>query len=197
MALPHDYYAYKMTHDTGFAPCVRDSYLTLACCKPGIRKNAQRNSWVAGFAGASYGTGRLIYLMQVEEAPDFDSYFFDSRFKGRLDNIYGRVNGRYRQIATARHHTDRKDIEHDLSVDRVLVASSFVYFGKEKIKIPARFQKFVPRCRNYCCADGRQVDIFVTWIMALGIGIQGAPHNPLPPAPSALVQISSAAQFRD
>jgi hypothetical protein len=189
LAITHDYYGYKMTDDTGFAPCVDNSFLTLACCKTDVRERAPRNSWVAGFGGVRFGVGKLIYLMQVACGVDFDTYFSRSGLKGRLDNIYRRVDGEYRQIPTARCHTKPKEIKHDLSVDRVLIATRFVYFGKEKIEVRRRFEEFVPQARSYCYVDGSRVDAFVNWVFSHGSGNKGGPHNPLLPPSSALVLI--------
>jgi hypothetical protein len=73
---------YKMTHAAGFAPNIDDGILTLACCKPVIRRNANVGDWIAGFtstrktAGATkLGEEKLVYLMQVTEKLTFDEYW--------------------------------------------------------------------------------------------------------------------------
>ena len=40
-------FAYKMTHDTGFAPNPFWGCLTLATCKPKIRESKRPGDWVA------------------------------------------------------------------------------------------------------------------------------------------------------
>ena len=40
---------YKMTHDKGFAPNPYFDVLTLATCKPAIRRTKKDGDWVAGF----------------------------------------------------------------------------------------------------------------------------------------------------
>jgi hypothetical protein len=47
--------SYKMTHDSGFAPNPFHGYLTLATCKPGIRRSGSRRvgDWIAGFTSAA------------------------------------------------------------------------------------------------------------------------------------------------
>jgi len=67
--------SYKMSHDTGFAPNPFFGCLTLATCKPGIRRsgNRQVGDWIAGFGSKKMcrdevvGNERLIYLMKVTE----------------------------------------------------------------------------------------------------------------------------------
>ncbi len=44
------FYLYKMTVDDGGAPCVQDGVLTLAICKPTIRRVAPEGSFSIGFA---------------------------------------------------------------------------------------------------------------------------------------------------
>jgi hypothetical protein len=185
----HDYYGYIMTNDSGFAPCVADGFLSLACCMPTIRKRCPKGSWVAGWGGVQYGRGRLIYLMQVEETPDFDSYFADERFTGRIDNIYRTVGGKLKQISAARFHTSPKEQEHDTSVPRVLVSKRFVYFGKRKLTTAKRFAGLVPQYRGGRVADGEEVMRLVNWASSDGWGVKGEPHRLVSPNPTVLVQI--------
>lgn len=190
MPVEHRYYGYKMTDDTGFAPCMTESCLSLACCMTGIRRRAPALSWIAGFGGASLGLGKLIYLMQVERSMTFDDYFRHHELKGRIDNVYFLKNGKYQQIPTARCHKTPAEWKHDTSIDRILIARRFVYFGSSKIDVPNRFHDFIPHARTYCCADGKHVDAFVDWAFAQGSGMAGSPHIPLLPSATALVGIS-------
>ena len=41
-------YSYKMRHDTRFAPNPLFGVLTLATCKPSMRRNMQIGNWIAG-----------------------------------------------------------------------------------------------------------------------------------------------------
>jgi Nucleotide modification associated domain 2 len=45
-----DIYFYKLTADNGGAPCVRHGLLSLAICKPMIRKTAEEGDLTFGFA---------------------------------------------------------------------------------------------------------------------------------------------------
>lgn len=42
-------YTYRETYDTGFAPNPFQGVLTLANCKPAIRRTAEVGDWVAAF----------------------------------------------------------------------------------------------------------------------------------------------------
>jgi hypothetical protein len=47
-------YVYKMVADNGGAPCVSNGLLSLAICKPMIRKMAESGSLIFGFGGKNY-----------------------------------------------------------------------------------------------------------------------------------------------
>ncbi|MCK9156659.1 MAG: hypothetical protein M0P12_11250 [Paludibacteraceae bacterium] len=78
---------YTMTHDTGFAPNPFFDYLTLATCKPQIRKskNVKSGDWIAGWSGKRLqkkGEGkRLIYLARISEKISYNDYWNDKRFE--------------------------------------------------------------------------------------------------------------------
>lgn len=79
-------YSYKMTHDSGFAPNPFHGLLTLATCKPGIRRNTQIGDYVAGFTSVELcrdlpGNEKLVFIMRVTEKLTFSEYWFDKRFK--------------------------------------------------------------------------------------------------------------------
>ena len=80
-------YGYKMTHDTGFAPNPYHGVLTLATCKPRIRKCAKEGYWISGWTSNEvfdkkykkhYFTDdsqKLIYLAKVKNVITFDDYW--------------------------------------------------------------------------------------------------------------------------
>ncbi len=89
-----EFIGYKMPHDSGFAPNPFHGYLTLATCKPIIRRTKAVGDWVAGFASqelvnsskryqAVIPFGGLIYLMKVEEVMLLQDYFNDPRFESK------------------------------------------------------------------------------------------------------------------
>lgn len=80
-------YGYKMTHDTGFAPNPFHGMLTLATCKPRIRKCAKEGYWISGWTSNevydkeykkhnfSDDTQKLIYLAKVKKVITFKEYW--------------------------------------------------------------------------------------------------------------------------
>lgn len=162
-------YSYIVARDYGFAPNPFHGYCTLATCKPKIRSGAAVGDWIVGTgAKTRYDLqGHLVYAMKVAEPLDFDSYWNDPRFackrpvlNGSLkliygDNIYHRKRRGWAQADS--HHSlengrpNPKNVEHDTHVDRVLVATKFVYWGSAAPRIPKRFREFGKDKEDICC----------------------------------------------
>lgn len=85
-------WSYKLTYDTMFAPNPFFDVLTLATCKPGIRRSPKSvpGTWIAGWTACNihnadvYGGGidnckmgeeKLIYLAQIDENITLDEYW--------------------------------------------------------------------------------------------------------------------------
>jgi hypothetical protein len=60
-------FVYKMHHDDFTAPCPQDGLLSLAICKPSIRRLASIGSILVGIGGLDIGMGRLIYAAHVTD----------------------------------------------------------------------------------------------------------------------------------
>jgi len=90
-------FRYVLATDNGTAPNYAPPCLTLAICKPQIRKAAMPGDLVIAFAGASLDRNpdAVIWAGIVTESLTFAEYWYDARFqpkKGKppqvLDNIY-------------------------------------------------------------------------------------------------------------
>ena len=82
-------FAYKQTHDSGFAPNPFYGVCTLATCKPRIRLHKREGDWIAGFTsrklnGDAIGEERLVFLMQVAEKIELGNYYTDPRFAAKI-----------------------------------------------------------------------------------------------------------------
>lgn len=195
---------YKMTHDIGFAPNPFHGALTLATCKPAVRRTRGTGDWVAGFAskalvqnarehGVSIPYGGLVYLMQVTEEPlELSAYFDDPRFLMKRpslntgdpevrsgDNIYWRdADGLYQQLPNSSHGQDAKN--NDISGRKVLVSTRFWYFGRNCF-VPLGSWKVLMGTelsvgRTFYCPD-RFVDGMLDHLKKMGMkpGIHGRP----------------------
>ncbi|WBY01532.1 hypothetical protein PE066_19030 [Ramlibacter tataouinensis] len=147
---------YKLTHDSGFAPNPFHGCLTLATCRPPVRRCRKPGDWIAGFAsqqlvvrarqnGVTIPFMGLIYLAKVSEVIPLASYFEDQRFalkkpkKGSPheieragDNIYFQnAQGHYRQLPNDHHLPG--DMDHDLGGVNSLICKDFWYLGRKAI----------------------------------------------------------------
>lgn len=133
-------FVYKLSSDTGAAPCVHDGVLTLAICKPMIRSSAQVGDLLFGFAADSLSPdNRLIYIARVTAIEE--EYYNDPDYAGRPDRIYLRgEDGRFRVRSGARFHEDGTLIERDIGAfpeydrARVLVSDDFRYSAARGVR---------------------------------------------------------------
>jgi len=117
-------YAYRLTDDTGCAPCIFDlngkhtGVLTLACCKGGRINNEGKANEKEIFTGLRHSIGKdykdaikhgktivyllgiyknkLLYFAQVTEVITMAEYFApNSKYRNRLDCIYDWLNDKF------------------------------------------------------------------------------------------------------
>ena len=86
-------YCYKMTYDTGFAPNPEHNVLTLATCKPTIRRCASPGTWISGWTAVKvhptenghpidFGKNeKLIYLAKISKSIPFAEYWNENKEK--------------------------------------------------------------------------------------------------------------------
>ncbi len=135
-------YYYKMTVDNGGAPAVQDRLLSLAICKPEIRRCAQPGDWVMGFGANSFEFGGrriagnpLVYMARITGRKPDGAYYSESRYLHRPDCIYERLDGRFRLRSGARYHLDPVNLPHDVGEPpaypkaTVLLSDDFRYFA--------------------------------------------------------------------
>lgn len=97
-------YAYTIAYDTGFAPCIANNELTLACCKSNLRykigeellKNPNENIYLFTLCGKGLSKERKfgeeyfyspLYIAKITEIVRTNEYF--SVFEnGRRDQVY-------------------------------------------------------------------------------------------------------------
>lgn len=171
-------YSYVVATDSGFAPNPFFGVCTLACCKPAIRRAIggrllrqsgradiaelrkadpgyvrAQNIWVVGLAGSELRDRprrSVVYVMQVTDVLDFESYYQEYPQKRPVrrppatpadpawhgDAIYtGNDPATARQLAPSAHSNGEAEDEankwHDLGGRYVLVSDHSVYFGPD------------------------------------------------------------------
>jgi hypothetical protein len=128
-----DIFIYKMVADNGGAPCVFRNLLSLAICKPKIRKSAEKGSLIFGFWGKRYNE-RLIYIARVTDKLEGQAYYQCKEYARRPDCIYRVVGDSAERKDTARYHVKsderKKDVGFHFENAFVLLSEDFRYFGK-------------------------------------------------------------------
>src|SRR5882724_6912763 len=89
-------FSYTIPIDDGAAPNPFHGMCTLTICKPGIRRVAQPDDWVAGLGSKNAPSGdlsgRLVYAMRIEEVMPLHEY--DRRaaneWPSRIPNLLSR-----------------------------------------------------------------------------------------------------------
>ena len=177
-------FTYVVAHDTGFAPNPFHGFCTLAVCKPRIRKGAKIGDWIIGTGSGAQGKGRggnIVFAMRVTEDMAFDQYWNDPRFRDKRPDLNPEVPlewafgdcfyyrcaedpTKWCQIPAG--HCEHSSLEHDTSVDRVLISDDFVYWGGEGPALP-EFRCIDLRKRgpaHRCNFPDDVVDEVVAWI---------------------------------
>jgi Nucleotide modification associated domain 2 len=150
-------YIYKLTSARGGAPCVPQSrtgqrpYLTLAICKPAIRRTAQPGDRILGITSRSlanregYPLGAVIYAAKVSRTLDPGDYYNQrGEFRSRPDCIYAfhRATGTLQHTGRTGLHDDPAYAARDIGRypyyrnARTLLCEDFRYFGAKAILIP-------------------------------------------------------------
>jgi len=125
-------FIYKMVVDNGGAPCVTGNLLSLAICKPKIRKSAGEGSLIFGFGGKKYKE-QLIYIACVTNKLELDDYY--QQYARRADCIYKSVNGKAELRRSAKFHKGsghiKRDVGNNFENAFVLLSKDFRYFGNK------------------------------------------------------------------
>lgn len=120
---------------------------SLAICKPGIRRVAKKDDWIVGLgskdAPSGNLSGRMIYAMRVQEVVTLKEYddYANERWPHRIPNtkspdlserlgdcLYD-FSGTHPIQRPGVH--DHRNIERDLSGEKVLLSWDFYYFGNQ------------------------------------------------------------------
>ena len=163
-------WSYRIVHDLQFAPNPFKGVLTLATCKPVIRKShwSQPGVWIAGFAANSVTTGikpkrgeeRLIYLAKISRQLPLSKYWDKYPLKRAIncseefeeysgDNIYSvDENGNF--ILQNENHHDKGNYNQDVVKGKnVLICDEFYYFApNSRLLIPSRFDELIHKTQG-------------------------------------------------
>ncbi len=153
-------FVYRMTADSGLAPCVSNKLLTLACCKGG-RKNGVHTGiryWIGSGKKDNInfncetddvyilGTYKndFLYLAKIKNSITMIEYYSDEQYKKRLDMIYDVDENklkRNKHLEKEKIHIDKDQQKRDIAGEYVLLSQEYIYFGEDRIK----FDKFITK----------------------------------------------------
>ena len=128
-------YRYVLTSDTGMAPSIDKGLVTLATCKPVIRRCAQPGDWVIGFLASPAPPGMVAWAGKVSRSVAVGDY--EREFRGRSDAVYRQApDGSFQRLRTD-YHTEPGQMETDISGPALLFDSvSTWYFGDRPQMLP-------------------------------------------------------------
>lgn len=179
-------YSYVVTHDFGFAPNPYGGVLTLATCKPRIRRFASPGDWILGTGSAKgIGCNRLIFAAKVSMSMPTAEYGASTTYQFKIpskerrhgDNIYFRdVRNDWNQRRNPFHGFE--EMKHDLSGENVLVCREYWYFGDRAPTLPTKFQCLVKRGPNHKNNTKHpKADVFINWLRKFEAGVIGQPSS--------------------
>jgi hypothetical protein len=177
-------FTYTIPVDDGAAPNPFRGMCSLAICKPGIRRVAKPDDWVAGLGSkdAPSGdlSGRLVYAMRIEEVLPLKDYdqLSPSRWPHRIPNVQsadlserlGDCIYDYSSGTPVQRHGVHgpANVTTDLRGENVLISTDFYYFGSRAIRLP---DYLLPICHQ---TQGHRSDSnspycnqFVSWLRGL------------------------------
>lgn len=185
-------YSYKMTHDTRFAPNPLFGVLTLATCKPALRRNTGVGNWIAGWISkklrnnsTNVGEERLIYLARVTKKLTYPEYWeqYPQKRPNNLDdphvesyhgdNIYEPRPGytpnpldpnSFILHENSHHKTLEKKIK-DLKGMYVLVCEEFYYFScLSPLDIPIEIRPNIPKVQTSYGTITKDASEFIDYV---------------------------------
>lgn len=177
---------YILRHDTGIAPCVDDGLLTLATCKPTIRRTARAGDWVMGYRPSPAPRGLVVWAGRVSEVIDVGDY--ERRHRGRLDAIYrAKASSGFERLRPD-YHSEEREFRKDTSAP-VLVfdRDATWYFGAEPRMMPEHLMHLAGAGRGHRVGGVNDGDptALQAWLETIGSpGIHEAPGNSSPLKPS-------------
>ncbi|NQE64535.1 hypothetical protein E1H18_4791 [Caulobacter sp. RHG1] len=174
---------YVLAADNGMAPCVHGGVLSLACCKPGIRKSAQRGDWVIGFMPKSYGRGLVAWAGEVDEVVKLGAY--QKSHARRPDAIY-RLDGHTTEgaeiLTPLRHdyHWDGVSRGRDKRGQNAVLFRRFWYWGGQPVAAPEEIAVLAHYFVGQSSAGSspEMVDSLSNWLMSVATpGAHGSPRD--------------------
>jgi hypothetical protein len=177
-------HTYVIRIDAGSAPNYAPPMVTLAICKPRIRKRADVGDAVVAFAGKDVNPvdpHAVVWAGVVAKKIPFAEYWFDSRFRDKRpdrsdlsDNIYCPSSGGLHWVPNKVHGPEHSD--RDLGGSFVLAFNPAWHFGGNGPNVPAHFGLRITGGRR---GERRVEQTEAAWLRLLSWLKENAPsHSP-------------------
>ena len=181
------FYRYVLADDNGTAPCPQDGLLTLATCKPAVRRTAQAGDLIAAFAPAPFPRDMLAYAARVLDVVEWTAYSAKYAYPGRADAVYAfPADGRVTRLREGIHPTDHH-MAQDLSGQVLMFDPAETwYFGETPQALPKHLQWCSIGGKGSGTGRGHRVDevdlhaddSLLTWLKrTYAPGFHGAPRG--------------------
>lgn len=172
-------YMYVVKENSGYAPCVENWELSLACCKPVIRRclgNNLRNSHLdeallLGFCGKSIKNNPnypLLYALSLNPNNVLSQEEYYSKHSDRSDSIYTLTDGKFIRNSKSEcfHNECKYNPEHDLKGVNVFLGGDYSYWDDDGYEFPIDLHflsekiKYAPRATHKIEAEELADQIF-------------------------------------
>lgn len=147
-------YRYILTHDSGMAPCPDDGLITLATCKPVIRRMARPGDWVLGFRPGALVRGLMLWAGKVEHSMSHGEY--QRRYPRRSDAVYRLAkDGLYERFAPD-YHPSQTEMDRDTGAPVLLFdRRCSVYLDGSPEPLPEHLAHLAAAGRGHRVTEGK------------------------------------------
>jgi hypothetical protein len=157
--------------------------VTLATCKPSVRRLARPGDWVAGFRSVAQGApvGLMIWARRVAKSLEVVEY--ERQHRGRSDAVYRALpNGGFKRLRPDYHPGERQFFRDTLHPALAFDRSASWYFGREPQMLPEYLMHLAPghRDRDFLVngvSDGDVVALEIWLRSTMPPGIHARPRD--------------------
>lgn len=173
---------YILKHDTGMAPCIDGGLVSLATCKPQIRKGAKLGEWIIGCRPSPEGLGRVVWAGRVADSIEVGNY--ERLHRGRSDAIYrAKPGGGFKRLRP-HYHAGESELRKDTSAPvLILDPDATWYFGANPHTLPEHLSHLAPQGRGHRVDKVKEGDAVAlqAWLASiLPPGVHGRPRDLAP-----------------
>lgn len=169
-------YRYIWTHDSGMAPCPDGGQITLATCKPVIRRVARPGDWVIGFRPGSLERGLVLWAGRVESKLSHGEY--QRRHGKRSDAVYREGDDRRYERLALDYHPSQSEMDRDVREPALLFdRAASVYLNGQPEPLPAHLFHLAAAGRNHRVSETTPEELAALEQWVAGLAPTAAPKR--------------------